>query len=117
MERALREGTEPDPRFTLANERTFLAWIRTGLAFVAAGIGLDEFVVRLFVPGLRRALAVLLVLLGFAVSATALQRWIHSQRALRTGRPLPPPTLAPLLAFGVAAVALTILVYLIVVRP
>ena len=32
-------GTEPDPRFSLANERTFLAWIRTALGFLAAGAG------------------------------------------------------------------------------
>ena len=37
-------GEDPDPRFTLANERTFLAWIRTSLALVAGGIGLDTFV-------------------------------------------------------------------------
>ena len=35
------EGTDPDPRFTLANERTFLAWIRTSIAFMAAGVAID----------------------------------------------------------------------------
>jgi len=40
------EGEEPDPRFTLANERTFLAWVRTALALVAGGIGLEAFVPR-----------------------------------------------------------------------
>ena len=35
--RLLPDGEEPDPRFTLANERTFLAWMRTALAFVAGG--------------------------------------------------------------------------------
>ena len=56
------EGEEPDPRFTLANERTFLAWIRTALALVASGIGLEAFVPRLALPGFRQALAVCLVL-------------------------------------------------------
>ena len=36
-----RHGTEPDPRFTLANERTFLAWIRTALALIAGGVALE----------------------------------------------------------------------------
>lgn len=31
--------SSPDPRFSLANERTVLAWLRTSLAFVAAGLG------------------------------------------------------------------------------
>jgi hypothetical protein len=29
---------EPDYRFTFANERTFLAWIRTALALIAGGV-------------------------------------------------------------------------------
>ena len=32
------EGEEPDYRFTLANERTFLAWLRTALALIAGGV-------------------------------------------------------------------------------
>src|SRR6185312_1745313 len=32
-------GEEPDYRFSLANERTFLAWIRTALALMAAAVG------------------------------------------------------------------------------
>lgn len=36
-----RLGEAPDYRFSLANERTFLAWIRTALGFLAAGVGLD----------------------------------------------------------------------------
>jgi putative membrane protein len=107
------EGAEPDPRFTLANERTFLAWIRTALALVAGGIGLEAFVPRLGVPGLRQALSVCLVLLGSAVSATAWTRWVRTQRALRVGAPLPAPRLAPLLAFGIAAVALVTVVLLV----
>ena len=36
------DGTEPDPRFTFANERTFLAWSRTALALVVAGLGVVQ---------------------------------------------------------------------------
>jgi putative membrane protein len=108
------EGDEPDPRFTLANERTFLAWIRTALALVAAGIALEAFVPRLAVPGLRQVLAVSLVLLGSAVSATAWTRWVRAQRAMRRGEPLPAPRIAPLLAYGIAAIALVAVVLLVV---
>ena len=108
------EGEEPDPRFTLANERTFLAWVRTALALVAGGIGLEAFVPRLAVPGLRQVLAVCLVLLGTAVSGTAWSRWVRTQRAMRIGAPLPAPRLAPVLAFGIAAIALIAVVLLVV---
>jgi putative membrane protein len=110
------EGDEPDPRFTLANERTFLAWIRTALALVASGIGLEAFVPRLALPGFRQVLAVCLVLLGSAVSATAWTRWVRAQRAMRRGEPLPLPRLAPVLAAGIAAVALVTVVLLVVAQ-
>ena len=51
---ALGGGTEPDPRFTLANERTFLAWIRTSLAMVAGGIAVEAFTSGLFAPEIRK---------------------------------------------------------------
>ena len=108
------EGEEPDPRFTLANERTFLAWLRTALALVAGGIGLEAFVPTLAVPGLRPALALCLVLLGAGVSATAFRRWRLVQRAMRVGEPLPVPRLAPVLAYGVAGVAIVTVVLLVV---
>ena len=107
------EGHEPDPRFTLANERTFLAWLRTALALIAGGIGLEAFVPALAVPGLRQALALCLVLLGAAVSATAFGRWRRTQRAMRVGEPLPVPRLGPVLAYGTAVVALVTVVMLV----
>src|SRR5688572_11480150 len=63
-------GDDPDPRFTFANERTFLAWIRTSLALIAAGIGVDSFADDLPDWG-RRSLAALLVLLGGLLALSA----------------------------------------------
>ena len=96
-------GEEPDPRFTFANERTFLAWIRTGLALLATGVALEG----LSVPAdddARRVLVTVLVVLGAIASGGAFVRWARAELALRESRPLPPPTLAPLLAFGLVVV-------------
>jgi len=94
-------GTEPDPRFSFANERTFLAWIRTALALLAAGIALEAFLPN--TPGAARGLLVgAFVGLGSVISAAAFFRWMTAERALRTGEALPAPKLAPLLAGGVA---------------
>jgi putative membrane protein len=41
-----QQGQEPDYRFSLANERTFLAWIRTALAILASGVALDQLVLH-----------------------------------------------------------------------
>ena len=73
------DGTEPDPRFTFANERTFLAWIRTALALLAAGISLDTFVTK-FPEALRTAVSILLVLTGAACGGLAYRRWMARSR-------------------------------------
>ena len=81
-------GDEPDPRFSLANERTFLAWVRTALAMLAGGVALHA----LGLPEtgwVRTALAVLLVVLGGLVTLLAMVRWARVERAMRTRTPLP----------------------------
>lgn len=81
-------GEEPDPRFTLANERTFLAWIRTALALMAAGLAVVEFLTSQSI-GVRLAIGVPLMLLGVVVSMRTYRRWEEIETALRLSRPLP----------------------------
>ena len=81
-------GATPDPRFSLANERTFLAWVRTSLALLAGGVALDA--VELDGPrGLQTVLAVVLVVLGLLGAGAAWVRWAATERAMRLHRPLP----------------------------
>ena len=83
-----RKGTRPDPRFSLANERTFLAWVRTSLALLAGGVALDA--VELDGPRvLQSVLAVSLVTLGLLGAGVAWVRWAVTELAMRLGRPLP----------------------------
>ena len=97
-------GTEPDPRFTLANERTFLAWIRTALALIAAGVALDALAGNIQ-PGLRIAGSIVLLLLGAAVPVLAWFTWMDVERALRRAAPLPSSRVALPVAVGIAAAA------------
>ena len=106
-------GTEPDARFTLANERTFLAWNRTALALVVAGLGIVQLLPPFpGVPWGRRALGVPLIVLGAGVSVTAYVEWRRTQAALRRGAPLPRSVLPQLLSgtiIGVAVLAAAVL--------
>ncbi|KUG61433.1 MULTISPECIES: YidH family protein [Kocuria] len=111
--RVLGGGTEPDPRFTLANERTFLAWIRTSLAFLAGGIAVEAFTEDLFPEPMRTSLAVVLLLLGVLISAGAAWRWVGVERSLRRRTPLPLPLIAPLLGIGGAIASGALVVFVL----
>jgi putative membrane protein len=108
----LGAGCEPDPRFTLANERTFLAWIRTALAFLAGGIAVEAFTGEVFGPDLRRGVALTLLVLAMLVSGSACVRWLNVERAMRQRKPLPLPVLVPILSIGGALVAAGLIVFL-----
>lgn len=90
---------EPDPRYSLANERTFLAWVRTTLAFVAGAVALES----LEVPSKAWLRAVIVIgLLAFAalMSALAYRRWARVERAMRLGEPLPAFQIGVVLTVG-----------------
>jgi putative membrane protein len=102
-------GEEPDPRYTLANERTFLAWVRTALAMLAGGVALHA----LRLPDtewVRTAVAVVLVLFGALATVLALVRWARVERAMRTGQPLPGFGLGYLLTLAVVVGAVLLAV-------
>jgi putative membrane protein len=116
MESSESGGEEPDPRFTLANERTFLSWLSTALALTAGGIAMAAVPQHIFIPWLRTLLAVALVLLAAVAAVMAYPRWRRVQRALRRQDPLPAPALAPILGYGVAAVAVLALILILLGR-
>ncbi len=100
-------GTTPDYRFSLANERTFLAWLRTALALVGGGLAVAQ-----FLPGhrLRTVMAVSLFALGALVAIRAVDHWSRSERAMRLGEALPPSRFPAVLALVVTVGAVALLV-------
>ncbi len=106
-------GVEPDYRLTLANERTFLAWIRTSLALLAGGIALNEIAGPFSTETTRTALAVAAVALSLVLAVSSFVRWRQVQRAMRRSEPLPHPWAVPLLATGMAVVAGIVAVVLV----
>lgn len=106
-------GNEPDARFTLANERTFLAWIRTALALIAGGVALEVLGLDLH-EGFRLTASLVLVAIGILTPALAWIGWMRTERALREGRPLPTSLLGVVLGAAVTlAGALVLLAILL----
>jgi len=104
-ERRLEEvGTEPDPRFTWANERTFLAWNRTALALIAAGLAAAQFL-HFNLHGLRLIVAVPLILLGAVLALASYLHWEDSERAIRLRQPLRYSWMPRLLTGGIVVIA------------
>jgi putative membrane protein len=104
----------PDARFTFANERTFLAWTRTSLAFVVAGLGIVQLLPPFpGVPWGRHLLGVPLIVLGGVIAVTSYTQWVRSERALRRGEPLPASVLPRIIAGTVAGMAVVAAIVLL----
>jgi len=101
-------GDEPDYRFSFANERTFLAWIRTALALVAAGVAVDAFDLDM-ATWAQHAVATALVVLGAVSAIAAWWRWAQSERAMRRAAPLPGSWVTVVVAVGTLVVGVVVL--------
>lgn len=108
--KALRNGSEPDPRFTLANERTFLAWIRTSLGLMAGAVAMEAFAGDEIPEVIRTPLACVLLVLAALLAVVAFRRWIRIESAMRHKQPLPVPQASILLVLGIAIGAVLLIV-------
>ncbi|AGN17758.1 putative membrane protein [Corynebacterium glutamicum MB001] len=108
------DGEEPDPRFTLANERTFLAWTRTSLAFLAGGIAFEAFQISGLSDTVRTTIAVFIIAVGMIIAAGAAVRWMNVERAMRKQKPLPVPAIIPFLSIAALVASAAVLVLIIV---
>lgn len=102
-------GTEPDPRFSLANERTLLAWLRTALALIAAGVALEALGFPQS-PTFRGTAALVFVALGIGSAVRAWFGWMAAESALRRNAPLPAPSLALALVIGLVIGVLLVVI-------
>ena len=98
-------GEEPDPRWSLANERTLLAYVRTALSVLVAGLAIAGSHTVTQVPAWLAALGLPLIALGAVVALSARRRFFANHQAMREGEPLTVPPLASTLPWAIALIA------------
>ncbi|MBC7295134.1 MAG: DUF202 domain-containing protein [Dietzia sp.] len=108
--KSLRDGEEPDPRFTLANERTFLAWIRTSLGLMAGAVAMEAFAGDEIPEFIRTPLACVLLVMAALLATVSFRRWLRIEASMRHNRPLPVPQASILLVLGIATGAILLVV-------
>ena len=97
--------SEPDVRFTYANERTFLAWNRTALALIATGVAATQLLPEFHIRGGRQILGIPLIALGALVAITSFTQWKANERAMRRQQPLPKSPMAFVLSVGICVIS------------
>ncbi|WP_308493157.1 YidH family protein [Microbacterium terrisoli] len=102
-------GSEPDPRFSLANERTFLAWIRTSLGLLAVGVAIEALQLDIE-PVLRFIAALIFVVLAVVAGVHAWFSWARHERAMRESRALTGPSTGVVVVIGVVLATLLLVV-------
>lgn len=104
---------EPDYRFTLANERTFLSWIRTSLALLAGGVAVVHVIPDAGPRPVRLVAGLLLAVLALVLAVTSHRRWRQVDEAMRSGTPLPRPWQPVLTAAGVSVAVVVAIVIIL----
>jgi putative membrane protein len=106
-------GTDPDPRFTFANERTFLAWNRTALALIGAGLAAGQ-LLHFGSEAVRLLVSLPAIALGGLLAFTSYRRWEANERAMRLKEPLPAIGPPRVLSLGLTAAAIFVAVVVVV---
>jgi putative membrane protein len=107
------EGRQPDTQAELANERTYLAWLRTGLALVAVGVAAERILPAEGIIWARQSIGVSLILAGVLTAGLARRRWREVDRAVRAGRPIPRPIVGYVVAAAIVLDGLATVVLLL----
>lgn len=107
----------PEAQFRLANERTYLAWLRTALALVASGVAAARLLAEHTLHWAWEAVGILLILAGVVTAAVARRRWRAMDAAIREGEPLPAPGIGVMIGAVIVICGLITTVLLLATNP
>ena len=104
-------GEEPDARFSFANERTYLAWNRTALAVIVAGLAVTNILIPDDSGAGPKIIGITLMVLGILLAGVSYFNWYAAEKALRERRALPHSPVLLILSVITGAVALAAAIY------
>ena len=107
-------GCEPDYRFSLANERTLLAWVRTAFGLIALGVPLTGGIHGVRLPRWHHGIGLAAIALSVLIAPAAYRKWRRAQLAMRLGLGLPRDPLPAILAAGVGLLFAVTLISMVV---
>jgi putative membrane protein len=110
----VQPAPEPDVQLSFANERTFLAWERTALGLITAGLAITQLLPSFDFPGGRRLIGLPLIALGVLIAAVSYWEWRRNQEAIQFDQPLPRSRLPLIVAVVVTIVAVFGIVLVII---
>jgi putative membrane protein len=110
------EESEPDVRFSLANERTLLAYQRTAIGLVAAAVAVAHFLDDED-DALTLTLAAVLLVSGGVATIGGYRRYRAADRAIRAGRPLPAGSTPLLVSAGLVICLVIAAIYVVIAAP
>jgi putative membrane protein len=107
-------GEAPDARFSFANERTFLAWNRTALGCIVAGLAVTHVLEPEGSQTGPKIVGVALMVLGALLAAFSYANWESNERAMRLKKPIRHSPLPMLVSVVTAVVAIAAVIYSLV---
>jgi putative membrane protein len=87
-----------------------LAWLRTSLGLMTAGLAVTQLLPAFRFAGGRRSIGLPLIALGIWAAAAAYRQWAANERAIRSGAPVPRSYLAATVTGGLVVIAVLALI-------
>jgi len=108
-----KTGIDPDYRFSLANERTYLAWIRTAIAILAGALAIDQLPLNIATANLRSILSILLCCFSAGIAGWAYFRWAQNEGAMRNEQPLDYPWIMKIVSILLGLLSVVLMIFII----
>ena len=110
-------GEGPDPqtlvREHLANERTLLSWVRTGVSLISFGLVIERLGAQMGPAGMSGAFGLALAILGCITLVMGTAQFLRSRRGIETGNFVSTAAAYLLVVAGSLALAGAFMVYVL----